>query len=109
MEVEMTEKKYCGSIAIEGKSLEMLESLMQTFRCSNHVSGIAHAIRIAYEATRIPSLNKEPGPADESSWFGEFVRPPDKLILCVADNCDQPVVPGRYHCQKHLPELLPAH
>jgi hypothetical protein len=30
-------------------------------------------------------------------------KPPDKLILCVAPNCDQPVVVDTYYCQEHQP------
>jgi len=87
----MTSKKYAGSVVIEGGTLEMLEELMESFHCS-HPAAIERAIRIAWETTML---------------MGK--KPPDKLILCVADNCDQPVVTGCYHCRKHLPEGPPAH
>jgi len=95
--VLIVDKRITFALALRGRTLEMLEELQETLKCCNHAQALEKAIRIAWEVTQLPT-EKE---------YTE--KPPDKLILCVADNCDQPVMTGRYHCREHLPEGPPAH
>ena len=73
-EVLIVDKRITFALALRGQTLEMLEELQETLKCCNHAQALEKAIRIAWEATRIPGNATTTYP-DSGSWFEEFVGP----------------------------------